>query len=258
MEKPKNAYNSSPTSFGQFMPPNIADPSIRGEAVDQLLENRGINFIHKRSIPCPNLKTLDSSLHVPNCQLCGNDGNIYYGDKPIVGAFLQNTLEKTFEMQGVWEVGTAIGVFPTEYSDGTQCDLNTFDKLVIPDFTVRVWEQIEYEPTTDNKQILRLPVYNVDYMAGVRSGSLKEYIEGVDFRIGIDFKIEWLKKPYYDQAIKKGEVISISYYSNPVYIVLHPLRELRVSQQMINGQKVARRLPQSVVLKRDFLVNKRS
>jgi len=33
------------------------------------------------------------------------------------------------------------------------------------------------------------------------------------------------------------------------------MRELRITQQMINGQKTAIRLPQQILVKRDFLFN---
>lgn len=70
--------------------------------------------------------------------------------------------------------------------------------------------------------------------------------------------IKWIvgKQPAYDAANEIGDTYAVSYFANPVYIVLQPLRELRVSQQMIDGQKTVKRLPQHVVVKRDFFVNK--
>ena len=47
LDKPTNTYPSSPTSIGQYMPNYIQDPSIRGESFDQLINNRGVRFIHK-------------------------------------------------------------------------------------------------------------------------------------------------------------------------------------------------------------------
>ena len=48
-------------------------------------------------------------------------------------------------------------------------------------------------------------------------------------------------------------MLSITYAANPVYNVLQTLHELRVTQELVNGEKVAKRLPQQVLVKRDFL-----
>ena len=53
-----------------------------------------------------------------------------------------------------------------------------------------------------------------------------------------------------------GQVISITYNANPVYTVQNVLHEMRVSQEydIATGQKIARRLPQQVLVRRDFLM----
>jgi hypothetical protein len=257
MDKPDKPYPNVPGfSTPQYMPPQIPDPSIRGASWDQLLKQRGIRFIHQRAVPCPNMKSLDADNHHPDCTFCDSSGFLYYGAKEIYGVFYSNSLEKMFEKQGVWEVGVATATFPTEYEDGTQCEFGMYDSLTIPDFQVRLWELKEYEPRPQNLQQLRYPIAKIDHMSIVRNGQLIELQQGVDFDI-VDGKIQWRpgKTPKYDNVGERGEVFTVSYLANPVYIVWQPLRELRVSQEMVDGQKVARRLPQQVLLKRDFLVN---
>ena len=259
MKKPDAAYPVTQVSTPSPMPPQILDASIRGIAFDQLMQNRGIRFIHKRSVPCPNIRSLDDNTHDPNCPFCDNSGILRYGDREIIGVFQSNSLEKLFEQQGVWEVGTAVVTLPAEYADGTQADFNTFDQLDIVDFEVRLWEIKEFEPRTGNKQRLRYPIGTggIDFMSSVEAGVLRVYELGVDFNV-VDGEIEWVtgQEPGFDAATDIGSVFSVGYFANPVYNVLQHMRELRVTQEMQpDGTKIARRLPQEIMVRRDFLVN---
>lgn len=253
--KPSQVYPKSPTSTPSPMPINIPDPSLKGESWDQLIQNRGIRFIHRRASPCPNMKTVFDNSHNPNCPICDGQGIFYYAEQEIWGIFYSNSLEKNFEMQGIWEIGTAVVTLPTEYPDGTQAEFNTFDQLVIPDFTVRMWELKEYEPTPNRRQGLRYPIHNIDFLGSAVNNTLVTYEAGVDFNI-VDGDIEWVagEQPQYDTTAERGDVYVVQYFANPVYNVLQHMRELRISQQLVGGQKVAKRLPQQILVKRDFLL----
>jgi hypothetical protein len=161
-----------------------------------------------------------------------------------------------FEQQGVWEVGSAVITFTAEYTDGTQADFTQFDQLVIADFDVRLYELKQYEPKTDNIQEVRYPITSIDHMSSVENGVLKVYQAGTDYSI-VEGKIKWVQghTPSYDSASQKGSVLTISYFANPTFSVIQVLRELRVTQELVNGQKVAKRLPQEVLVKRDYLVH---
>jgi len=254
LDKPDKDYPNPPQTYESPMPVNIPDVSIRGESWDQLAQNRGIRFTHKVAAPCPNIKRLVDNNHVPECPFCDGSQILYVQEKDIWGTFSNNTLEKMFEIQGVWEIGTAVITFPTEYPDGTQADFNVFDKLVCPDFQIRLSDLKEYEPTTSGTTGTKYPIINICDMTSIVDGVLKKYIVGVDYNI-VDGNISWItgREPRYDDIAEIGEVLSITYSANPVYNVLQTLHEIRASQQMVNGQKQARRLPQQVLVKRDFL-----
>jgi hypothetical protein len=234
----------------------LPDPSIKGISFDQLINQRGIRFIHHKAIPCMNIASTDFQAHVPDCEFCDDSGIIYYQSNEIVGIFQGNSIEKTFEAHGVWEVGTAVVTFPTEYPDGTQADFNTFDRLEMPDFTVRLWELKGYEPRPQETQDLRYPVQHVEYASSITDGVQKFYYAGVDFNVTPEGGIQWIdgKQPLYDVELERGEVIGWAYFAKPVYVVMQSLRELRVTQELINGVKTARRLPQQILVKRDFMV----
>ena len=255
MDKPNQPYPNAPTSVESRMPIFLPDPSIRGQSFDQLLSQRGVRMIHSKAIPCPNILTVDTNAHQPDCKFCDDSGILYYDNKEIWGVFSGNSIEKTFEAHGVWEIGSAVVTFPTEYADGSgQADFNTYDKLMIPDFEVRLWELKEYEPRADGQE-LKYPIKKVEFASSITNNVQKFYYVGVDFDVLPNGNIQWKpgKAPSYDPVEQKGEVIAWAYFAHPVYIVMQSLRELRITQELVNGQKVSRRLPQQVLVKRDFM-----
>ncbi len=256
--KPGQAYPANSMTSPSMMPMYIPDPSIKGISFDQLLKNRGIRFLHHIAAPCPNMKSINANNHDPNCIFCDDSQIIHLPPKEIWGVFTSNSLEKMYEIQGVWEIGTAVVTFPTEYPVGGQADFNTFDWLVCPDFEIRLSDIKEYDPDQNSGIELRYPIVKVESMISVRNGLLYNYVEGIDYTI-VSGNIAWIagKEPYFDLASQTGEVISILYTANPVYSVLNVMHELRVTQEydIVTGQKIARRMPQQVLVKREFLVN---
>lgn len=255
MDKPNQIYQTAPGSTASPMPFYIPDPSIKGISFDQLIQQRGIRMVHQHATPCPNIVSVDSNQHEPSCTLCDNNGMMHYGNYEIFGIFTGNSIEKTFEAHGVWEIGTAVVTLPTEYADGSQADFNMYDRLTLPDFTIRLWELKEYEPRPENIQELRYAIKTVEFVSSVVNGVQKMYTPGVDFNINSQGQIVWVsgKQPKYDSVNSRGEVLTWAFFANPVYVVVQCLRELRITQEWVNGQKVSRRLPQQVLVKRDFL-----
>lgn len=257
MDPPNKQYPPFPTNTPSHMPVYLPDVSIKGVSFDQLVNNRGIRFIHRKAVPCPNMLAVDSNTHIPDCSFCDNSGILYYGEKEIWGLFSGNSIEKTFEAHGVWEMGTAVVTLPTEYPDGEQADFNTYDRLIIPDFTVRLYEIKEYEPRPQNIQELRYPARKIEFASSIKGDTQFFYQNGVDFNLTDSGDIQWVdgKQPNYDNSIERGAAVVWSYFAHPEYIVVQSMRELRITQELVGGQKTAKRLPQEVLVKRDFFVS---
>jgi len=249
-------YPTSPTSYPSSFPLLIPDPSLKGVPFDQLLQNRGIRFTHRLATPCPNMNAVADNNHDPQCPHCDGNGIMYYREKEIWGVFQSNSLQKNFEMQGLWEIGTAVITLPTYYPDGTAAEFNTFDQLVLEDTSVRLWELKDYETRSDNSHQMRYPIEKVDFCGAVKDDQKVEFIEGTDFNI-VNGNMEWVagKEPDYDPITQLGEVLSIAYFAKPVYNVLQHMREIRMSQELVGGVKQPVRLPQQILVKRDFLAN---
>lgn len=260
MDKPNaqfpNPPPTSPVSTPSPMPIYLPDPSIKGVSFDQLLSQRGVRFIHHKAIPCMNIKSTDFEAHQPDCGFCDDSGIIYYESREIWGVFSGNSIEKTFEAHGVWETGSAVCTMPTTYPDGTQADFNTFDRLEMPDYTVRLWELKGYEPRPGNIQELRYPIEKVEYASSIIDGVQTFYYPGVDFNVDADGNIVWVDghQPPYNNILERGGVVGWAYFAKPVYVVLQSLRELRITQELVNGVKTAIRLPQQLLVRRDFMV----
>lgn len=254
MDKPIAPFPNAPFSTGQIMPLNLPDPSIRKESFDELLRNRGIHFIHRRAVPCPNLRSLDDNTHDPNCTFCGNKGFMYYESKEIVGAFSSNSLQKIFEHQGIWEIGTASVTMTSEYVDGTQADFAMYDQLYIPDYEERLWELREF--IEDKDILLRYPITKLDSITSVERGVLTTWILGTHFTIDGNGNMHWISdiKPSYNSNTERGSVLAISYFAHPSFIVVQHMRELRATQEKQGVGKVAVRLPQQLLIKKEFLV----
>lgn len=252
LDKPSNQYPKSMGSFQSMIPIVLPDPSIKGAAFDELLNNRGIRFVHRIAAPCPNMTSLSDNNHNPDCTFCDQSQILYVSEKEIVGVLSSNSLEKLFEIQGVWDVGSAVITFPTEYSDGIQADFNVFDQLLCPDFQIRLSELKEYDGLflTETKY----PIQKIVNITSTFGNVLKNYIEAIDFTI-VDGNISWIvgKAPSYNEIEGIGEILSVTYSANPAYNVIQTLHELRVTQELVNGIKVAKRLPQQVLVRRDFL-----
>jgi hypothetical protein len=257
-KEPDKIYPSFPTNTSSQMPPLLPDPSVLGVSFDQLLSNRGIRMLHAKAAPCPNIQTVDDNAHQPNCPFCDNNGFLHYDEREIWATFGGNSIQKTFEAHGVWEIGMATVTAPTEYPNGDEADFNTYDRLRIPDFTVRMWELKEYEPRPGNIQELRYPVQKVDYATAIINGEQVFFKQGEDFNISDTGQIVWIEgeQPFYDYGTAHGVPITWVFYAEPVYYVVQTLRELRITQELKQGEKVARRLPQSILVKRDFLPGK--
>ena len=77
LDKPNQPYTNTPASYPSVMPNMIPDISIRGESWDQLVQNRGIRFIHKMAAPCPNMRRLNDNSHEPECPFCDGSQILY-------------------------------------------------------------------------------------------------------------------------------------------------------------------------------------
>ena len=258
-EWPFHAGSGKPST-----PSVLPDPQFDGGQFEQLIKNRGIRFqVWKRAL-CPNVNNLDENNHDPNCKLCSN-GFIYYGGNTAFGTFSGNSLKTYRNIEGQWQIGQAVVTMQSYLdSESGQPDpenpvcLDNMDKLIAVDYMFRHSERIEHSFATKIDR-LRYPALRVDYVASKN----RQFYEGTNFQIDPDGNIMWTGtdrpdnvQQLTDRGDTYGEVYTIVYYARPVYYVTDVIHELRATTgwNADRQRKEAIRLPQQVVISRDYLV----
>jgi hypothetical protein len=251
IDKPNAPTPAVPNAMMPGFYPNMPTPSIRKESFNEMIQARGVRFYHSKAYPCSNMRSLDDNNHDPLCPHCDGSGILYYDRREVFGIWSSNSIERQFERNGVYEIGTVMLTVPTHYADGVEADFSMFDRMEVVDYEVRLWDLKHHDPDVNSGVgKMRYPIVKTSRVESVSANSRQEYIEGVDFNI-VDGNIAWVS----GKSPAEGQVYSVNYYCKPVYIVLNPMRELRVTQEQTSAGRVTERLPQSLVLRRDFYVN---
>jgi hypothetical protein len=191
-------------------------------------------------------------IHVNHCEHpnCWN-GYLQVQPKQLWGYFNNDQLNKLFEIQGEYNENIAIVTISATCVDGSEAEVHPYDQLIAQEYTKRVYEMIEANPTG----LDRLKYYALDVLHV--ASKEREFKKDVDFVLE-NGKIKWISqnRPGYDQRLNRGEAYSIAYYIRPIFYVHHVMKELRATQVFdpISGEKVAVRLPQHIMVLRELLV----
>lgn len=237
-----------PTPFQGRFPDGAQQFAMNPNEFDRLIKGHGIRMVHARPIPCPNIRDLYAGDHDPACERCYN-GMIYYGQKEFVGYFGSNNNARQFNIQGTWDLDQAVIVVPTHYNDGTELDVQFFDQVLIPDFTVRYYQRVEHSQMGTDR--LHFPATSLDKVIDATG---KEFRPGVDVIVDGEGRLKWIgDRPGYDLAINKGMIYSVNYYCKPVFTVIGLPHQLRASQTLENGKAIQARFPQQVIVRKDFV-----
>lgn len=250
-------FPDSPGMIRKMTPDKLPDPQLDPQAFEQLIKNRGLRWKHEKASPCPNITDLETNSHDPNCRECEN-GMRFYGSLEVHGFFQGNKLERIYEIQGSWDVGEAVVTFSAYADDeqgnpgrGVAVDLQHYDKLTCLDYSFRFQELIEHSPTGVDR--FRYPALTVEFLAT----KSKVYVLDQDFAIDEVGYIRWLNQnqPGYNQLIQRGEIFTVAYCARPVFYVIQLIHEIRATKALdpITGQIIAVRLPQQVLIRRDYL-----
>ena len=253
MKKPTSTYPPSAKSSSTLTPTDLPDISLNAQHYDDLIKNRGILFTHTHALPCPNIDDVNAAVHDSNCHNpdCEN-GFLQVKPKQLWGYFNNDQLNKLFEVQGEYNQNVAVITFAAKYEDGTEADLQPFDRVqIVGDYSKRLYELFESSPMGVDR--LKYKAEQIEYLVS-KSGIVYEQDKHFILENG---RIRWVsnERPQYDQAIQRGEVCSVSYTVPVRYYVHHVMRELRGTQVLdpITGEKMAVRLPQHVLVSREFL-----
>lgn len=233
------------------------------EAFDDALEDHGITFDHYKAFPCPDGLIDLGDFRAPHPDHSGCEGGfIYRKAGEVTLLFMGNSKEKKPDDMGYWDGSSAQVTVPRFYNDQPEKRVifAPFDRLYCREFLpVETWQK--FQCGDGQRERLKYAVQDIVYLRDARG---KEYTPGVDVRVA-NGRIEWIgsAKPMPDVDMgdgyngigkTKGVVCGCRYTYLPYYYVGRVLHELRVAKAPdADGQRVVQRMPQAVLIHREFI-----
>lgn len=210
---------------------------------DTAIKQHGYRMLWEQGMFC-SCYNMQSGQPDYTCSTCKGKGYIYFNPTEIRGVTTSINGRKEQGKIGLDDMGTAYLTPPSDYNIGFR------DRFTFLDFTTKFSEVIirDEHGTGELTDKLRYPAKNI---LMVRVGDM-EFKRGLHFNLSKDgTTIEWL-----DSHVYEGVNYSILYTSNPVYIAIGPIHELRgtYSMKKAGGLEAFHQLPKQFQIKReDFL-----
>jgi hypothetical protein len=226
--------------------------SLDAGAFDDAIRSQGVIFVHHRAMKCPvgSSDVYDTHRPHPDHSGCSN-GFILTPAGKVTCLFINNSKDSQFQDVGIMDFSTVQAVVPRLYDDNDEEVLmSPFDRLYLSNegITVVNWEQKEHTPTGIDK--LTFPVVKVQDLIDNLGN---RYQQDRDFQI-TNGSIQWSdNNPGVDPETGRGRIFSIRYLYTPFFYVKRVLHELRVAQ--IDGPtgRELEKMPQAVLLQREFV-----
>ena len=249
MAMPKIPSIKMPAVSFQQMQSKVPNVTLNPESFNDLINSQGIRMIHQKPVPCPNIRDINAPAHESNCSYCYN-GFVYYDQREFIGALGSNSMDRVFGANGTWDMDQATIIVPSKDMQGNVLDVQYFDQILLPDYTVRYYQRLEHSQGGIDR--LHFPASSVDFVMD-RTGKV--------YRIGVDVvteegRLRWIgDRPPYDAMIRKGTIVSVNYYTKPSFTVVGMPHQLRAAQTKdpLGGSNIQARFPQLVVVKKDFI-----
>jgi len=230
--------------------------------LDQIVEDLGVRVRVWKSSTCPNMTSLESFDHDPNCPVCNNN-MIDFDCYETIAMFQQQDLNEQFKVHGTFSIDEVLVTFKAGIS------LQTFAKVEILDFKEEFYELIQKQDNlVTNIDKLKYPACEVTAVFAIRNNQKIRFYQGADFDLDLNGSIVWTgsHKP------NDREIYTIYYKYHPVYRVTkavhrdrfsqyNDLRDLKTSTipesaiKTINGKTFVK-LPEEWVLRRDYLLDR--
>lgn len=227
------------------------------DRLDQEIKELGVRVRVYKSTLCPNMTSLESLDHNINCTICNNN-MIDFNCQETVAMFQQQDLKEQFTVQGTFHIDEIMVTFLSGVS------LHHYSRVDLLDFEEDFFELIQRQEGTDIDRLKYsackvLGLFTVDQING-----RIDYHFGVDFKLNVNGDIEWIgaHKPA-DRAI-----YSIYYEYRPIFRAVKAVHRDRYSQYNLRPQNIKApkktvgdttyvKLPETWILKRDYLVERR-
>lgn len=231
--------------------------------LNQLVEDLGVRVRVWKSTTCPNMTSIESLDHDPNCPVCSNN-MIDFDCFETVAMFQQQDLVEQFKVHGTFSIDEAMVTFKSGIS------LQTFAKIEILDFEEEFYELIQRQDSADTlTDKLKYPACKVTAVFAIRNNQKVRFYPGTDFDLDLNGSIVW--KGAHNPNDR--EIYSVYYTYHPVYRATKAVHRDRFSQynnvrelngstipasaiKSVNGRTFVK-LPEEWVLRRDYLLDRK-
>jgi len=219
-----------------------ARADFRPELFDTAIFQKGYRILWEQSMLC-SCYTKNSGQPDYNCPVCKGKGYVYFDPKEIRAVVSSINGHKEQTHLGLFDLGSA---YLTSMSTD---DIGFRDRFTFLDFTTKFSEVIIHDENMEGSDIDTFR-YPAKEMVSVRKLDTT-YIQGRDYDVSKDGRsITW--KTY----MNPGDQYSVLYKTNPVYIAIGPIHELRgtYSVAKAKGLEIFYQFPKQYQIKReDFL-----
>jgi len=203
--------------------------AFNADAVESLIETKGISAMHYRHAPNPDMESVNGVVN-PNNNAADRAFR-YWSVRPLQLVPQNFSLENRLTAQAIWGTQSALLNVAGHYSDDNSIVYVRPNDIIVlgkdpsgAAITVGTDQRLEYDPTGPMK--LQFRIESIDYVGG-RDGKCP-FVPDQDYCIQ-NGKLVWLpggRKPSFKDG--KGEVLSIVYYTKPVFIVKSVPHSLRI------------------------------
>lgn len=241
MTKKRNFQNNTELDLGEFA------LTFDLQADDNSVQSQGISMVHYKVMQCPigQVSPDDSRAPHEHHQNCSNGWILNKAGECTV-MFQGNTHSTQMVDVGKMETAVAQATFTRFYDDkpDTYIAVMPFDRLYYADEAtlVETSEKLLLGPTGTDP--LRFEGVKGLYLWDSNG---KSYTYGTHYTVS-NGNLSWIE-PHWPGS---GTVVSIRYLYRPYWIVSHLVHEIRVAQQIVDGERVAARRAQCAVLQREF------
>lgn len=217
--------------------PGFARADFKPELFDTLIKQKGYRVIWEKGMFC---SCIDAESGQPdyNCPACHGKGYIYIDPKETRAVITSINGRKDQDRIGLNDQGSA-------YLTPLSTELVGFrDRFTFCDFTVKLSEVL-----TKGDDRCRYPVKEICSVMQLKN----PYIEGTDFSLSAN-KLDLI---WHNPCLQDGESYSILYTTNPVYIAINPIHELRGTYSMVKGKGLETfiQFPSQYQIKREDLLD---
>lgn len=229
--------------------------------LDQLVEDLGVRVRVWKSTTCPNMTSIESLDHDPNCPFCHNN-MIDFDCYETIAMFQQQDLTEQFKVHGTFSIDEALVTFKAGVS------LQTFAKIEVLDFKEEFYEVVQRQDnatTTTDK--LKYQACEVTAVFVIRNNTKIRFYQGADFDLDLNGSIVWKANRPQDR-----EIYSVYYKYHPIYRVTKAVHRDRFSQynnirdlnnstipasaiKTVNNKTFVK-LPEQWILRRDYLLER--